>query len=45
MVGGWDILPVGTKQGSEVRLSHVAEVLSLVQMTLMSQWRNICAHT
>jgi hypothetical protein len=45
MVGGWDILSVGTKQGSEVCLSHIAEVLSSVQMTLLSPWRNICAHT
>lgn len=24
MVGGWDILPVGTKQGGELCLSHIA---------------------
>jgi len=45
MVGGWDILPVGTKQGGAVCLSHIAEVLSLVRMTLLSLWRNIYAHT
>jgi hypothetical protein len=35
MVGGWDILPVGTKQGGEVCLSHIAEVLCSVEMTLL----------
>ena len=45
MVGGWDILPVGIKQGSEVCAAHIAEVLSSVQMTLLSPWRNIFAHT
>jgi hypothetical protein len=29
-VGGWDVLPVGSKQSGEVCLSHIAEVLSLV---------------